>query len=151
MKNLDPMEIVSALDDLNDLSDISGLSDDSDMDETWMPAGSRNMADGDAEESMDEEVVGVCDGGGDSSDQELPDLDESVVPRPSSSSTEPPKKRGRKERRVWEWEKRDLPPQEKVISKVRPKNLENCHLDVQFFMRCLVRTTLSSSHSRPTS
>ena len=128
------MQIASALDELNDGSDISGASDDSDMDETWMPAGSRDMADGDAEETTDEELGGECDGGGDRSDQELPDLDGSVAPRPSTSSAQPPKKRGRKERRVWEWEKRDLPPQEKVTSKVRPKNLENCHLDVQFFM-----------------
>ena len=71
-----------------------------DFDETWVPAGLRNMVIRDAEETSEEEVGGLSDGRGDRLDQELPDLDRSVAPRPSTSSGQPPKNRGAKERRV---------------------------------------------------
>ena len=105
------MHIVSALVELNDRSNISGTSGDRDFDETWLPAGHRNMVISDAEETSEEEVGVLLYGRHDRLYQELPDLDASVAPRPSKSSGQPPKKRGRKERRVWEWEKRVLPHQ----------------------------------------
>ena len=105
------MHIVSALVELNDRSNISGTSGDRDFVETWLPSGHRNMVISDAEETSEEEVGVLLDGRHDRLDQELPDLDASVAPRPSKSSGQPPKKKGRKERRVWEWEKRDLPHQ----------------------------------------
>ena len=45
------MHIVSALVELNDRSNISGTSGDRDFDETWLPAGHRNMVISDAEET----------------------------------------------------------------------------------------------------
>ena len=56
------MHIVSALVELNDRSNISGTSDDSDFDETWLPAGHRNMVISDAEETSEEEVGVLLDG-----------------------------------------------------------------------------------------
>ena len=93
LKNLDDMHIVSALVELNDRSNISGTSGDRDFDETWLPAGHRNMVISDAEETSEEEVGVLLDGRHDRLDQELPDLDSSMAPRPSKSSGQPPKKR----------------------------------------------------------
>ena len=77
-----------------------GLLMTQDFDETLVPVVLGHIVISDTKETSKEEVGGLSDGRGDRLDQELPDLDRSVAPRPSTSSRQPPKKRGAKERRV---------------------------------------------------
>ena len=77
-----------------------GLLMTQDFDETLVPVVLGHIVISDTKETSTEEVGGLSDGRGDRLDQELPDLDRSVAPRPSTSSGQPPKKRGAKERRV---------------------------------------------------
>ena len=77
-----------------------GLLMTQDFDETLVPVVLGHMVISDTKETSKEEVGGLSDGRGDRLDQELPDLDRSVALRPSTSSGQPPKKRGAKERRV---------------------------------------------------
>ena len=77
-----------------------GLLMTQDFDETLVPVVPGHMVISDTKETSKEEVGGLSDGRGDRLDQELPDLDRSVAPRPSTSLGQPPKKRGAKERRV---------------------------------------------------
>ena len=82
-----------------------------DFDETLVPSCSGTWSSATPRRPCSkEEVGGLSDGRGDRLDQELPDLYASVTPRPSTSSGQPPKKRGPKERKAMEWEKRDLSP-----------------------------------------
>ena len=82
----------------------------------------------DAEETSEEEMGVLLYGRHDRLDQELPDLDASVAPRPSKSSGQPPKKRGRKQRRVWEWEKRVLPHQVPHMPHSPNPQWPTCHI-----------------------
>ena len=82
-----------------------------------MPARIRNMVISDAEETSHEEMGMLSDGRGNRIGQELPDLDRScsgsqAINKLRTASELKIRVRGRKERNAWEWEKRDLPPQE---------------------------------------
>ncbi len=133
-------EIKEALDDIPSDSDISGASDDSDVDETWLPKGQRDVPDSDDDAGNVGDGGQLSDGGGDVEDNQLPDLDNSYVPQPSSSSSEPPKKRSCSRsvaRPQWEWEKKDLPAREMPKSSVKPRNLDHCNFDVQFYLEMM--------------
>ena len=65
-----------------------------DFDETLVPVVLGHIVISDTKETSKEEVGGLSDGRGDRLDQELPDLDRSVAPRPSTSSGQPPKRKG---------------------------------------------------------
>lgn len=139
------------------------MSDDSDIDETWLPLEMRNLCISDEDESNGEEVGALSDGGGDMSDSELPDLDDSAAPRPSTSARQPAPKKSRKERKVWQWEKKDLPPQKMPSGSVTPKNTEHCYQGAQFFLEMfghdnielitiqtnIMRTKLEIERNRP--
>ena len=100
-------QIAAALDKpLYDLpwdSDISGGDDDSDIDESWLPVRDRNVPSSDDNHDDDNDVGPVCDDGDHSEDNELPNLDQSDIPRPSTSAAGLPQKRAR------------LPPKERVL------------------------------------
>jgi len=91
------------LDDLPSDSDISGGDDDSDIDECWLPVRDRNVPSSNDDHNDNDDVGPVCDDGDHSEDNELPDLDQSDIPRPSTSAAGPPQKRAR------------LPPKERVL------------------------------------
>ena len=66
-----------------------------DFDETLVPSCSGTWSSATPRRPCSkEEVGGLSDGRGDRLDQELPDLDRSVAPRPSTSSGQPPKRKG---------------------------------------------------------
>ena len=62
----------------------------------------RNIVISNTQETSEEKVGGLSDGGGGRLVIELPDLYGTKVPRPSTRSGQPLKKRHCNERRVWE-------------------------------------------------
>lgn len=78
------------LDDLPSDSDISGGDDDSDIDESWLPVRDRNVPSSDDDQDGDDDVGPVCDDGDHSEDNELLDLDQSDIPKLSTSAAGPP-------------------------------------------------------------
>ena len=95
--------LVELLDNMPSDSDISGGDDDSDIDKSWLPVRDHNVPSSDDNHNDDDDVGPVCDDGDHSEDNELPDLDQSDIPRPSTSAAGPPQKRAR------------LPPKERVL------------------------------------
>ena len=142
---MNPNQIRQFLEDVPSDSDISGASDDSRGDEDWVPLRDRDEPDSDPDDPADNDVGPDGDGGGDALDRDLADLDVSDIPSTPTTSAEPLEKRPRirpnvaadKERLEWIWRHEDLPPKEMPNSKVKPKNVDHCRFDVQYFLTVL--------------
>ncbi len=131
-------DIRQALDDVPSGSDISGIDSDSGDDETYVPRVMAESSSDDDDDVLQDDVrllQAVVGGGGDNLEDELPDLDD--VPAGPSAVQPAPAKRRRvvRERPVRNWVRQDLPPQEMPTSELKPKGLEDCTTDVQFFIK----------------
>lgn len=137
-------DILRALDDIPSSSDISGAEDDSDFDETYYPDGTKDQS-SDEDDREDDTIVGTPDPSpGPSEDIELglnslPDL---PPVHPDGDFDLPPVHPQVKRRRISglkkktrEWSTDDLEPREMPESTMKPKGLEDCKLDVQYFMK----------------
>ena len=134
MQLLTAAQIRQALDCVPSDSDISGASDDSDGDETWLPARDRDEPESDDNDLVGDDVGPAGDVGGVAADEDLSDEELPDVLSTSSASAEPLQKRARirlpqaanKERTEWVWTHEDLPPKDMPNSKLKPKNLDHC-------------------------
>lgn len=76
---------------------------------------------------------------GDEQDETLPDIENPGVPLlpmgPAGADGPPVKKRRKGPRQPTVWIKQDLPPQQMPTSTVKPKGMQDCKLDVQFFLK----------------
>lgn len=144
-----PAAITQFLDDLPSGSDASSSSEDDvdeedfdyialkrDRGEEAEPVPDSGMfrhevPDDDYDDNKIPDDLGCGDGpddeGEDSTDEELPDIE--------PVTGEPSKKKTRQERKVWQWARGDLPPQEMPKNTVKPRGMEDCRYSVDYFMK----------------
>lgn len=141
---LDQKQIRQALEEIPSDSDISGGSDDSDFDQNWEPPRDRDLPDSDDDHAEVDDVGPGGDAGGEPADEELPDLDASDVPTTPTTSVGPPKKKARRpvsrqqqQQTEWVWEHEDLPQKDMPDNVMKPKNLDHCRFDVQYFLEVM--------------
>ena len=135
--------IVQALDDVPLDSDISGCGNDSGDDKTYVPREDHNIYSSGKDDKAEEEprdrsvlLEGQGDVGG---DEPLPAVDPPAVPvGPAdllyAGAAGPPHAKRRKQvKELTIWVKKDVPPQQLPISTVKPRNMQDCKLDVNYF------------------
>jgi hypothetical protein len=139
-----PKVIVQYLDQLDAIpsdSDISGCEDDSEDDETWLPRVDRIAPHSDDDDDDQEDLALPGDGEGDGGDQFQPDPEDTgLLPVPPllvgrAGNGRPSARKKRKVKEPTIWEKKDLPPQQMPQNTVKPKGVQDCKLDVHYFLK----------------
>jgi hypothetical protein len=139
-----PKVIVQYLEQLDQIpsdSNISDCEDDSEDDKTWLPRVDRITLHSDDDENNQGDLADPGDGWGDRGDQFQPDPEDTgllpvsplLVGRAGNGGPSARKKRKVKEPTIWE--KKDLPPQQMPQSTVKPKGVQDCKLDVDYFIK----------------